>query len=85
MIVEELFPVAAGATVGLLVGSLASRRVRLWVTLALSIVFGIAATVVSGEFRVSWDYLLVDIPLVLVSACVVLIATRTLRRQIARS
>ena len=41
---------------------------RLWVGVLLSAVLGLCATVLSGEFEVSWDYLLVDIPLVAVSA-----------------
>jgi hypothetical protein len=36
--------------------------------LAFSVVAGVLATVVSGEWRVSWAFLLIDIPLVAVSA-----------------
>jgi hypothetical protein len=32
------------------------------------VALGVLATVVSGEFRVSWEFLLFDIPLVAVSA-----------------
>jgi hypothetical protein len=41
---------------------------RLWIGIPVSIVLGLAATVLSGEFEVGWEYLLIDIPLVAVSA-----------------
>jgi hypothetical protein len=37
---------------------------RLWLAILLSILLGFAATVISGEFRIGWEYLLIDIPLV---------------------
>ena len=64
---EELFPIAAGLLCGLLLGSLTARR-RVVVGLAFSVVAGVLATVVSGEWRISWAFLLIDIPLVAVSA-----------------
>lgn len=63
----ELFPVACGLATGMIVG-LAAPRARLWVGAVLSIVFGVLATVLSGEYAVSWAFLLIDIPLVAVSA-----------------
>ena len=41
---------------------------RLWVGVLLSVGLGMAATLVSGEFEAGWEYLLIDIPLVAVSA-----------------
>jgi hypothetical protein len=38
------------------------------VGLAFSVVAGVLATVVSGEWRISWAFLLIDIPLVAGSA-----------------
>lgn len=64
---NELFPIAAGLVCGVLLGSLTARR-RLVVGLTFSVVAGVLATVVSGEWRISWAFLLVDIPLVAVSA-----------------
>ena len=64
---SELFPVLCGACTGLVLGAIPlARRFRLG--LLLSVVLGIAATIVSGEFRIGWEYLLIDIPLVAVSA-----------------
>ena len=64
---SELFPVLCGACVGLILGAVPPAR-RLRLSLLLSVVLGIAVTIVSGEFRIGWEYLLVDIPLVAVSA-----------------
>jgi hypothetical protein len=41
---------------------------RPWVGIALSIALGLAATALSGELAIGWEYLLVDIPLVALSA-----------------
>jgi hypothetical protein len=65
--VTEFFPIVAGLLCGLLLGSLTARR-RVVVGLAFSVVAGVLATVVSGEWRISWAFLLIDIPLVAVSA-----------------
>jgi hypothetical protein len=64
---SELFPVLCGACAGLALGTIPpARRFRLG--LLLSVLLGITATIVSGEFRIGWEYLLIDIPLVAVSA-----------------
>jgi hypothetical protein len=67
--VEEIFPITVGMICGLLLGSLTARR-RLAVGLVISIVAGFLATVLSGEWRISWAFLLIDIPLV--AGCAVL-------------
>ena len=66
---SELLPIVAGLWCGLVLGSLTARR-RVLVGLAFSVVAGVLATVVSGEWRISWAFLLIDIPLVAVSAVV---------------
>lgn len=80
---HELFPVVAGLVIGLVLGGTTARR-RPWVWLALSVVFGMAATVLSGEYQVSWEYLLVDIPLVGCASAVAFVASRTLVSSRAR-
>ena len=65
----ELFPIVAGLLCGVVLGSLTARR-RVLVGLAFSVVAGVLATVLSGEWRISWAFLLIDIPLVAVSAVV---------------
>ena len=64
---QERFPVVSGVVLGIVVAGL-RPSLRLWVGVLLAAVLGLCATVLSGEFEVSWDYLLVDIPLVAVSA-----------------
>jgi len=64
---DELFPLVGGAVLGILVAGL-RPSLRLWTGALLSGLLGFAATVLSGEFRIGWEYLLVDIPLVAVSA-----------------
>jgi hypothetical protein len=77
--VEELFPVACGLALGGLLGLLRGS-LRLPVGAALAVALGVLATVVSGEFRLSWGYLLVDVPIVAVAAGVGLVAIRWLAR-----
>ena len=78
MIVEELLPVASGLVIGSILGLLRpSLRVPIGVVLVLT--FGALATMVSGEYLISWSFLLIDIPLVAVSACAGLFATHRLR------
>ncbi len=70
----ELVPVAFG----LLVGLLAVRSsLRAPAVAALAVALGTLATVLTGESRVSWAYVLVDVPLVaLVAAGTVLLVRR---------
>jgi len=74
---EEFLPVVAGLLCGLVLGTATARR-RLAIGIAFSILAGVTATVVSGEWRISWAYLLIDIPLVAVSAVVGVVASRSL-------
>ena len=72
---QELFPLACGLLLGSALGYL-RPALRLSVGAALSIVLGVLATVVTGEFKTSWSYLLIDIPLVAVAATLGLAAGR---------
>ena len=64
---DELFPVVSGVVLGIVVAGI-RPSLRLWIGIPVSIALGLAATVLSGEFEVGWEYLLIDIPLVAVSA-----------------
>lgn len=64
---NEVFPVVGGIIVGLVVGRLTVRRPP-WLWVVVTVLLGVGATVVSGEWKVSWAYLLVDIPVVGLSA-----------------
>ena len=75
---EEILPVASGLFLGALIGLLRpSLRVPLGAVLIIA--FGVFATVVSGEYLISWSFLLIDIPLVAVSAAASLYVTHRLR------
>jgi hypothetical protein len=65
--VDELFPVVSGGVLGIVVAGV-RPSLRPWVGISLSIALGLAATALSGELAIGWEYLLVDIPLVAVSA-----------------
>jgi hypothetical protein len=58
---HELLPIVAGFLLGFLVSRL---RPALAVPLAAvgAVAIGVAATILSGEFRISWDFLAIDIP-----------------------
>jgi hypothetical protein len=72
---QELFPIACGLLLGVALGFV-RPTIRLPVGAALAIVLGVLATVVTGEFKTSWGYVLIDIPLVAVAATVGLLAGR---------
>lgn len=67
----EIFPIVSGIVVGCILGYL-RPGLRWKVGLALVVALGVLATVGSGEFRLSWGFLLIDIPLVAVSAAAAL-------------
>lgn len=66
LLMSEFFPLACGILVGSVLGVVRPAG-RLRLAILLSIVLGFAATVISGEFRIGWEYLLIDIPLVAIS------------------
>ena len=75
---QELYPIVSGLFVGSLLGLL-RPSVRVPVGAVLIITFGVLATVVSGEFMISWAFLLIDVPLVAVSTAVGLVVVHRLR------
>ena len=74
---NELFPILSGLVAGALVAVI-RPSLRVWVGLLLAVALGTLATVVSGEFRVSWGFLLIDIPQVAVAAALGFLALRRL-------
>ena len=75
---QELLPIACGVLVGALAGGM-KPSLQLPFVAVLAALLGTVATVVSGEFRASWGFLLVDIPLVALSAVLTLTFVRLLR------
>ncbi len=76
---NELFPMMAGAVTGAALAFVSSRR-RLALGVASALALGAVATVVSGEYKVGWEFLLIDVPLVGVFAVVGFGVTRAARR-----
>jgi hypothetical protein len=82
--VQELLPIVSGLVIGLILG-LVRSSLRVPIGVALIIAFGVLATVVSGEYLISWSFLLIDIPLVAVSAAAGLFVSHRLRWGARRS
>jgi hypothetical protein len=57
--------------------SSARRRYSCWI--ALSALFGLLATVVTGEMMIGWEFLLIDIPLAAGSALATMIVGHYLK------
>jgi hypothetical protein len=76
---HEIVPVLCGLALGAGLGVL-RPSIRLPVGAVLSIVIGVLATVITGEFKSTWAYLLIDIPLVACTAFLGLAAARQLRQ-----
>jgi hypothetical protein len=82
--VHEIFPVLCGIALGILIGVIRPQW-RLWVGAPLAVGLGVLATVISGEFRIGWEFLLIDIPLVALAATATLVFTRrTVLRRLSR-
>jgi hypothetical protein len=78
--VNELFPIVSGLLVGSVL-PLVRPQVRLRVAVAASVVLGTLATILSGEYRIGWEFLLIDIPLVALCATAAYVTVRGLRRR----
>lgn len=80
---HELLPIVSGLLVGSLM-PLIRPQVRLVVAAASAVLLGTIATVVSGEYRIGWEFLLIDIPLVALGAVAGFALVRVLRRASSR-
>jgi hypothetical protein len=77
---NEVVPVALGVVIGAMVGLLTARyKPWLWVT--VSIIIGCLATVLTGEWRISWAFLLIDIPLIGLFSALGFLVVRQLRQR----
>jgi len=82
---NEIFPVLYGVGVGVVCTFIASPRWRCICWLGLSAVFGVAATVLTGEWKFSWDFLLIDIPLVAGCSFAVIALRNRMKRPVRAS
>jgi hypothetical protein len=80
---HELFPIMSGLLVGASLGLLRPKA-RLIPGVAAAIILGTLATIVSGEYEISWEFLFIDIPLVAGSSLVSILALRQFRRRLPR-
>jgi hypothetical protein len=78
---HEVFPVVAGILLGFAAFRIESVRLRAIVIAVMSIALGVASTFISGEALISWAFVLIDIPLVLVSAIGALVACYAWERR----
>lgn len=60
---NEIVPLVGGLIVGLLLHVVPGSRLRVVVGVLAAFGVGLLATVVSGEYRIGWEYLLFDVPL----------------------
>jgi hypothetical protein len=72
---QELIPIGCGLLLGAALGYI-RPSMRLAVGAALAIVLGVCATLVTGEFELTWGYVLVDIPLVALATVLALVSAR---------
>jgi hypothetical protein len=77
--VNEVFPIMAGALVGVIAMQIMSVRLRMLAIAVLGVLFGVAASAISGELAIGWEFILVDIPLVIASAVVTVLAVNAVR------
>lgn len=78
---REVFPVVAGAVVGLASHRLIPARLRLAALIALSVLFGVLASALAGELAIGPEFILVDIPQVFIVAVLTLALARAWGRR----
>lgn len=81
---HELFPIASGLVLGAVL-ALVRPGLRLVTGIVGAVLFGVLATVVSGEYLIGWEFLIIDVPLVAVSAAAGLLVVRSARNAAART
>ena len=79
---HELFPIVSGLLLGAAL-PLIRPRIRLEVGVGASVVLGTLATIISGEYRIGWEFLLIDIPLVALCSVTGFVTARAVRRRVA--
>jgi hypothetical protein len=72
---QEIVPLGFGFMLGTLLGSV-TPRLRLPSGALLALALGVLSSVITGETSVSWAFVLIDIPIVSISAVLGLLAGR---------
>ena len=78
---QEVFPIAAGAIIGLAVQWVRGPRLRAAALVILCLIFGALASFISGELEVSLGFISVDTVLVFVGALLAVGALALWRRR----
>ena len=78
---HEIFPIASGVVLALMIWRFAAPRLRLLALVVLSFVFGFLASLISGELALSWAFPWIDTALVLLAAGAT-VAVMAARRRI---
>jgi hypothetical protein len=81
--VQELFPIAVGAVIGVAVQWVRNTTIRTIVLVLLCLAFGALASYVSGELEVSLGFISVDTLLVFAGAVAAVVAAAVWRRAAA--
>ena len=79
---QEMLPIASGLALGVL---LATTRLPLYVRVLLVAVLAVCATLASGEFRLSWGFLLPDVAEVATATAVAFLGIKAWRHYARRS
>jgi hypothetical protein len=82
---DELLPIAAGLILGVLFASGFSWLRPWWIRTLLVVLAGVSATVISGEFRANWAFVLVDVGEVALLAWMAFAGARAVRRWRTRT
>ncbi len=77
----ETLAVLIGIAIGLIIAGIASARMRWRLWLVLSVAGGIGVSWINGEFPLSAEFLLFDIPLVAGIALAIALSIRRLHRK----
>jgi hypothetical protein len=79
---DEAFPIVAGLLLGFLFAQ-GYRWIRpWWIRTALILAAGVSATILSGEYRENWGFVLVDVGEVALVAWIGFVAARYLRNRL---
>jgi hypothetical protein len=78
--VNEIFPIVSGVLVGALL-PLIRPQTRLVVGILAALVLGTLATIISGEYKIGWEFLMIDIPLVALCCTASFVTARALHRR----
>lgn len=78
---QELFPIVAGIIAAVATRQMIEPRARLATLVAVSLVGGFLASMLSGKMMISWGFIWVDALIVLAAAGVTVVAMTVWTRQ----